>query len=525
MASSLGIYIDKNLIKYAKIKKKNNSYKVEAFKVDIFEDLEDAIHKAVSETNSYRIPISINISNEVYNYFEVFSELEKKDIIKSLDIEFEKVCNKEKIDKSFYESRYLLTENNNDFEKLNAIYVSIPKKEYEIKYEAVSDYKLFSMAPIATSITNLLDVHNDKNVAIINIENDAKVTTIIDGQIDRIYSLESNLSYIADNINELEMSWRKTYDVFKNITIYNHDVKVITENDNEYIDVVLPALDSILSESKNILKKYKNRIDKVYISGIAATINNIDLYFQDNLKIDCEILKPFFINSNLLKLPIKEYIEVNSAIALALDGIDYINKDLNFAQASTLDNIENMVNTASEFSFKDWKEYIKGPYDIYEKLILRAIMAFLLAVICFIIFSLNIGKQIEKQTNIINTNLGDVQSKIQKIDKQTEILKNKISIYDAIINNKPFEKSRIISKDSIPNLLNKIMFIIPGEVQLTLVKNTEKNHIEIEAISLTKEDLQNFFESIKSDGMLKNMEMNYLDSADNYKVLIEGDFN
>ena len=67
------------------------------------------------------------------------------------------------------------------------------------------------MAPIATSITNLLDVHNDKNVAIINIENDAKVTTIIDGQIDRIYSLESNLSYIADNINELEMSWRKTY--------------------------------------------------------------------------------------------------------------------------------------------------------------------------------------------------------------------------------------------------------------------------------------------------------------------------
>ena len=156
---------------------------------------------------------------------------------------------------------------------------------------------------------------------------------------------------------------------------------------------------------------------------------------------------------------------------------------------------------------------------------IAAIMAFLLAVICFIIFSLNIGKQIEKQNNIINTNLGDVQSKIQKIDKQTEILKNKISIYDAIINNKPFEKSRIISKDSIPNLLNKIMFIIPGEVQLTLVKNTEKNHIEIEAISLTKEDLQKFFESIKSDGMLKNMEMNYLDSADNYKVLIEKNFN
>ena len=98
MASCLGIYLDKNLIKYAKVKKKyNNSYRVEAFKVDVFENMEDAIEKAISETNSYKIPISINISNEFYNYFEVYSELDKKDIIKSLEIEFEKVCSKKKL--------------------------------------------------------------------------------------------------------------------------------------------------------------------------------------------------------------------------------------------------------------------------------------------------------------------------------------------------------------------------------------------------------------------------------------------
>ena len=39
MSSCLGIYVDKNLIKYAKLKKEKNSFKVEAFNVEVFEDL------------------------------------------------------------------------------------------------------------------------------------------------------------------------------------------------------------------------------------------------------------------------------------------------------------------------------------------------------------------------------------------------------------------------------------------------------------------------------------------------------
>ena len=36
MLSCLGIYIDKNLIKYAKVKKTKDSYKIEAFNVEFF---------------------------------------------------------------------------------------------------------------------------------------------------------------------------------------------------------------------------------------------------------------------------------------------------------------------------------------------------------------------------------------------------------------------------------------------------------------------------------------------------------
>ena len=77
MSSCLGIYVDKNLIKYAKLSKNKDTFKVEAFNVETFENLEDALKKVIVETNSYKVPISINISNELYNYFDVFSVLEK----------------------------------------------------------------------------------------------------------------------------------------------------------------------------------------------------------------------------------------------------------------------------------------------------------------------------------------------------------------------------------------------------------------------------------------------------------------
>ena len=45
------------------------------------------------------------------------------------------------------------------------------------------------------------------------------------------------------------------------------------------------------------------------------------------------------------------------------------------------------------------------------------------------------------------------------------------------------KNNRIISKDAIPNMLNKIMFIIPKYVQIISIENTSSNHIVIEAVS------------------------------------------
>ena len=60
--------------------------------------------------------------------------------------------------------------------------------------------------------------------------------------------------------------------------------------------------------------------DKVYITGTGALINNIDLYFQEYLtETTCEILKPSFVKQTK-DISMKDYIEVNSAISIALMG-------------------------------------------------------------------------------------------------------------------------------------------------------------------------------------------------------------
>ena len=261
MSSCLGIYVDKNLIKYAKLKRCKDSYKVESFNVEVFEDLKEALNKVVIETNSSKDPICINISNELYNYFDVFSELEKKDITKSLDIEFEMLCQDKGYDKESLESRYLLTDNKDNFEKYKALYISANKNEIDEKLKILSNYKLSSMTSVLTSITNLIECNENENIAVINIENETRITTVIDGQIGRVDILNSGLEDVVEKINKQELSWKKAYDVFKNITIYNHEIQSLDADENQYIEIVMPAIEKIAKEIKKVFGSFKEKID------------------------------------------------------------------------------------------------------------------------------------------------------------------------------------------------------------------------------------------------------------------------
>ena len=64
MAENLGLYIGKDLIKYAKVSKEKDNVKLEAFGIKFYTDISKAIDQIVQETNSNNIPISVNLTEK-----------------------------------------------------------------------------------------------------------------------------------------------------------------------------------------------------------------------------------------------------------------------------------------------------------------------------------------------------------------------------------------------------------------------------------------------------------------------------
>ena len=60
MSTCLGLYIEENIIKYAKVTKERDQVKIDAFGVKFYENLDQVIKQIVEETFSYKTPISIN---------------------------------------------------------------------------------------------------------------------------------------------------------------------------------------------------------------------------------------------------------------------------------------------------------------------------------------------------------------------------------------------------------------------------------------------------------------------------------
>lgn len=386
MASCLGIYIEDNIIKYAKVSKTNDSIRIESFGLKFYDKLGEAIEQVIEETYSYKIPISINISNENYNYFHIFNRLNKKDIENFVKIEFESLCYEKEQQAENFETRYVLTEELEDKEKLKAIHISTNKTEIAKRMNLFSKYKLVNASPTALSLTNLLDIKNENgNIAIVNIEQATTVTIINKQKIYDVINIEDGIEEILNKINIKENSYLKAYEACKNSTIYTSDGKELQYEENIYLEDIMPTLYNIVGKVKKILNESLFKIDKIYITGTASVINNIDIYFQEYLdEARCEILRPYFVNVADMKINIKDYIEVNSAIALALQGLDEGIKGINFRKSSVSDNlpdwmkIEIEIPGLSKSSGTKFSEIFNssGPLDRIERDLLRTAARF-----------------------------------------------------------------------------------------------------------------------------------------------------
>ena len=541
MSSCLGLYIEENLIKYAKVTKEKDNLKVEAFGVKFYDNLAQAIDQIVAETFSYKIPISTNLSEESYNYFYLFSLLNKNDLKKSIDTEFDSFCYDKGLNKNTLEARYALVADIEDKEKIKVIHISTNKIEVNKKIQDLENHSASTIVPLPMCIPNIADLKEKENALIVNIEDKTTVTTIIDQKIYHVDKIEEGSAQILNSINEKENSYTKAYEICKNTTIYTMEGRDLAQEENLYLQDIMPTLYEIVQQVRKIVDSSLNKIEKMYITGTASTINNIDLYFQEYFpEIKCQILKPYFIPETV-KINMKDYIEVNSAIALALQGLGNGIKNINFKKPALMDKLPEWMKISigdkdGEKKKKlniNWAKNInisfdmKGALDNTEKWLVRTISGILMFIIIYSGITVFLKVQTDNKLKQVQDVKNDTTQQIALVDSDIQKLNNKTTKYNEILKKLEDYKSETNEnrkiKDSIPNLLTSIMFGMPQQVTITSIKNTTGYTIRIEAEAKEYAQLGYFIGNIKTTGILYNVTSSSgVKQNDVVKVTIEG---
>ena len=546
MQESLGISITNQFIKYAKITKNNDQLDVASFGVKFYDNLERELQQIISETNSKNIPICINTQNEKINYFSIFGLLSKADTKRTIETEYESLCADKHVNPNAYEGRYLIVSDINNKDRNKVIYFTESKVDLEERIAQLKDQKIDSITPLPTSLCNIVEAKKNENIMIVNIEEKTTVTTILNQKIYDIDIIPNGMIEVLDKINEKENSYTKSYEACKNTTIYTMETTATDDPNNKYLSLIIPTLFNIVQEVKKISDKY-TRIDKIYLTGLGTVINNVDLYFQEYFKqAKCEILKPYFAENNL-KINIKDYIEVNSAIALALEGLNYGLKDLNFRTNNWKEELNILLHSdiksigkgpksskSKKISFKI-DTNLKGPLKPIEAWLVRGCITALMITIIFSVCSILLNNQISAKVAEAQDVIDDTSSKISQINSSESSMNRKISDFDRVTTNLQNASSSIALKQSrkneIPTLLNQIVYTIPKNVQLTSIKDTEiqnngetKQHISIVAQSKKYEQLAYFKAKLSNSGYLLNVTSTEGTKQGEYVIVtIEGD--
>lgn len=537
MSSCLGLYVQSNIIKYAKVSKEHEKIKVKSFGVKFYDNLEKAIDQIIKETYSYKTPISINLSEEIYNYFDMFAMLSNKDLSKAIKTEFEMYCSEQGYNPNVFETRYVVSKNPEDKDKLKVIHIAANKIELTKKTQVLEKYKLMNIVPASMAITNLIETKPKENCLIVNIEDNTTVTKILDENVYDIQVFDEGSQEFLRKINLKENSMAKSYEICKNTTIYTSEGKDLQETEIGYLEDIMPTLYTLVGNVRKIINKSEERISKVYLTGTATLINNIDLYFQEYLnEVECEILKPYFINVTK-DISIQDYIEVNSAISLALSGVGQGIQGINFKKQTFNEKIPDWLKVEvnpgkekkSKLATSGWFTNDLGKkLDKTEISLLRTAVGLIILFVIYSCFAILLQNQMEEKGQQAQESINDTNAQIQLAESDKTKIDSRTNDYTEMIRNLQDLNDRLTdaskTRDAIPNLLNSIMYIIPENVQITSIQNTTGTHIVIQAQSNKYEQLGMFKAKLDTEMYLTNVISTSGQQENNViKVTIEGD--
>lgn len=534
MASCLGIYLDNNIVKYAKLSLDNGkTVNVQKYGLKFTGDNHDqVISQIILETESQNIPVVLNPIDDLYYTSYVYEQVKNNSYVSDImKLEFEAWCEKNAKSPDKYSYVYFLSDYKNSENRRMAL-LNITLKD-SINSEIRMVNSLSQIMP-AKPIVKRIVSDDEENYILINIDTKLSITVVINKKIVEFKVYDFGMKQVLDDFTRNLGSYEKAFQACKQINVYTEGEST---NDPNLEQIIEPILQQILKECQVEVNKYAGSISKVFLTGVGTSFTNVDLLFSQFLDTKASIIKPFFIKDVTDVRYVSEIIEVTEAIVLAYE---YLNPQFNeiryLTSAKKINSKVNKMFAAHTKIIKPKKS--KEPKEVKEPQIedetvnkigyaAIATAVILIAYVVFgVVYSFSINRMVRnmevKKQNIVSET-ANVNSDIDYVNKNMKEYKD---INDEVENIKnKIEKNEIgkFSTYNVASLLQNIIRIIPQNVRLINITSNDNKNITITASSDEYEYLGYFFAQLKLEGVINNAKINKVNNGETTTIEIGGD--
>lgn len=560
MSYCLGLHIDDNYIRYAKVlKEENNEPKIETYGVVFYDNLQMAVEGIIKETYSYNAEIVINLNGEAYYEFETFAGMDYTSLKKHLNLMFgEEVCAKRDLKPNTFETRFIRGKSDTDEDATRIIYIAA-NKTLIAKPKQLLNNKVSKILPVSLANLSLLKMDEQTNCAILDLDTYTTLTIIVKGQVKKVININLGMGNILAKLTQTYKSYSKAYSACKQIMLLNNIMvepikkrgrpSKITEEEiaDTTVDIesITPILYDISERVKAQLNEYIGIINTLYITGSATIINDIDLYFETELaSVTVERLKPHFLANNIeANKKIKSFMEVNGAIALAVSPAKIDKESINFNPTNAFETIKSTVkdNKYINLGLSKITHRGKGNLGIKENqkpithlsfkdqtvgVIPTSLIAILiLSIAAYIVTTTVLNAQYTKNIKELDNGIAELNSIMSMIESDTQMINVNAQKYQTLQNNINILSSQLeeingITND-IPSLLSRIALVMPDEVLVTKITINGSN-VRIDAESQNYAPLGFLITALKTQEIMTDINTTIVEDASLQKIVING---
>lgn len=542
MSSCLGIYINDDVIKYAKLSCEKNNIQLEQYGTRFVKlDKLNLIQTIIKETNSENSKIAITPEISEYINLEAFDQGQLKghfsDIVK---MEYEAWCERTGKSPQRYKYIYKVADVKNKNNKRD-IELNVVEKELIDKY--TNRFPNISSIYPASLLIQRLAPSEEQNYILVDLSDSLTIIVVINGQIVEIQNFNIGMKQILKDFSGKLGSYQKAYEACKQINVFSEGI----DNNNKELELLLePILQDILKNIQSYVSQYRLDLTKVILTGNGIIFTNIDILFTEFLDMKCEILRPSFIEDTRNVRNTADMLESIEAMALAYDVLipkpkdsDYISKGSMIKSnvfsslfSSNKDKVKIDKNVKKENTNSEPKIVISPNInlDLINKIAGCTCIAVTLCFIAYATFSNIYTKKVDDMKQEIKETIGKIDTNISTANSDTAYIDTNTNKYKTINNDvqniiEQIETNQIgkFTTYNVATFLQNIIKIIPKNVQLVNISSDDNKNVKIKAQSSSYTDLGYFVAELKINNTLNNLKINNIKNGTTTVIEIGGE--